>query len=79
MAANCINISCSDWLGVSKPFKWIIWPKNWLGLAQMVHQELVSHHNITHWSHIKMTYNLSFTVIVFYWGTKSILRPCPYH
>ena len=31
-------------------------PKNWLGLAQMVHQQLVSYQNITHWSHshIKM-------------------------
>jgi hypothetical protein len=27
--------------------------EKWLGLAQMFHQELVSQHNITHWSHTK--------------------------
>jgi hypothetical protein len=51
MTANCF-ISCSDWLGISKLLTGS-GPKTDLAcLAQMVHQELVSHQNITHWSHI---------------------------
>ena len=32
-------------------------PKKWNGWAQMGTQELVSHHNITHWTHIWRTWN----------------------
>jgi hypothetical protein len=39
------------WVGHFQTFE--IWPKNWLDLAQMLHQELVSQQNITHWSHTK--------------------------